>query len=135
VAVNRGTFNGGGQLSWSQPAFINQTTSPSTLNDKEWIAADWHGSSPFKDNVYVTWTRYIFNPSIEGLKMYRVHVTYTLSLNGLEPCQSAAIHSLSFRVEGLVVWLMKAGWLQLSWPPPLNVPRLTATVFGALARL
>ena len=63
VAVNRGTFNGGGQLSWSQPAFINQTTSPSTLNDKEWIAADWHGSSPFKDNVYVTWTRYIFNPS------------------------------------------------------------------------
>jgi len=63
VAVNRGTFNGSGQLSWSAPTFINQTTSPSTLNDKEWIAADWHAASPFKDRVYVTWTRYIFNAS------------------------------------------------------------------------
>ncbi|TMC46408.1 MAG: hypothetical protein E6J23_03090, partial [Chloroflexi bacterium] len=38
VAVNRGTFDSSGKLSWSQPTFINQTTSPSTLNDKEWIA-------------------------------------------------------------------------------------------------
>jgi len=37
VAVNRGTFDGSGNLSWSAPTFINQTTSPSTLNDKEWI--------------------------------------------------------------------------------------------------
>ena len=61
VAVNKGTFNGGGQLSWGPPVFINQTTAPSTLNDKEWIAADWHVSSPFRDRVYVSWTRYIFN--------------------------------------------------------------------------
>jgi hypothetical protein len=61
VAVNRGTFDGGGQLSWGPPTFINQTTSPSTLNDKEWIAADWHASSPFRDRVYVSWTRYIFS--------------------------------------------------------------------------
>jgi hypothetical protein len=60
VAVNKGTFNGGGQLSWGPPTFINQTTSPSTLNDKEWIAADSHTTSPFRDRVYVTWTRYIF---------------------------------------------------------------------------
>jgi hypothetical protein len=60
VAVNRGTFNGSGQLSWSAPTFINQTTSPSTLNDKEWIAADAHAASPFRDRVYVTWTRYLF---------------------------------------------------------------------------
>lgn len=61
VAVNKGTFNGSGQLSWGAPTFINQTTSPSTLNDKEWIAADAHTTSPFRDRVYVTWTRYIFS--------------------------------------------------------------------------
>jgi hypothetical protein len=62
VAVNKGTFDGGGNLTWSAPVFINQTTSPSTLNDKEWIAADSHAASPFRDRVYVTWTRFIFNP-------------------------------------------------------------------------
>jgi hypothetical protein len=62
VEVNRGTFSGGGQLTWGAPRFINQTTAPSTLNDKEWIAADWHVSSPFRDRVYVSWTRFLFNP-------------------------------------------------------------------------
>lgn len=62
VAVNKGTFDGSGELTWNLPAFINQTTSPSTLNDKEWIAADWHASSPFRDRVYVSWTRFLFNP-------------------------------------------------------------------------
>jgi len=61
VAVNRGTFDGSGHLSWSAPTFINQTTAPSTLNDKEWIAVDSHASSPFRDRIYVTWTRYIFS--------------------------------------------------------------------------
>lgn len=61
VAVNKGTFSGG-NLSWSQPTFINQTTSPSTLNDKEWIAVDSHTGSPFQDRIYVTWTRFLFNP-------------------------------------------------------------------------
>jgi hypothetical protein len=61
VAVNKGTFSGSGQLSWGPPTFINQTTSPSVLNDKEWIGADWHVSSPFRDRVYVSWTRYLFN--------------------------------------------------------------------------
>ena len=62
VAVNKGTFDGSGNLTWSAPTFINQTTSPSTLNDKEWIAVDHSASSPFRDRVYVTWTRFIFNP-------------------------------------------------------------------------
>ena len=62
VTVSKGTFGPGG-LTWSQPTFINQTTSPSTLNDKEWIAADSHATSPFRDRVYVTWTRFLFNPS------------------------------------------------------------------------
>jgi hypothetical protein len=62
VTVNKGTFDGSGNLSWSAPTFINQTTSPSTLNDKEWIAVDHNASSPFRDRIYVTWTRFIFNP-------------------------------------------------------------------------
>ncbi|MEP6893559.1 MAG: sialidase family protein [Gaiellaceae bacterium] len=61
VAVNRGTFDGGGNLTWGPPTFINPTTAPSVLNDKEWIAADSHASSPFRDRVYVSFTRYIFN--------------------------------------------------------------------------
>ena len=63
VAVNAGTFDGSGALSWSQPTFINPTTSPATLNDKEWIAVDSHVGSPFQDRVYVSWTRFIFNPA------------------------------------------------------------------------
>jgi hypothetical protein len=62
VAVNRGTFAASGMLTWSQPTFIDQTTSPAILNDKEWIAADANASSPFRDRVYVTFTRFIFNP-------------------------------------------------------------------------
>jgi hypothetical protein len=62
VAVNKGTFDASGNLTWSAPVFINQTTAPSTINDKEWIVADSNTASPFRDNVYVTWTRFIFNP-------------------------------------------------------------------------
>jgi len=61
IAVNRGTFDGSGNLSWSAPTFINQTTSPAVLNDKEWIAVDDNTSSPFRDRIYVTFTRFLFN--------------------------------------------------------------------------
>lgn len=63
VTVNRGTFGGSGSLTWSAPTFINPTTSPTVLNDKEWVAADANVGSPFRDRVYVSWTRYLFNPS------------------------------------------------------------------------
>ncbi len=61
VTVSRGTFNGSGQLSWGAPTFVNATTSPSIFNDKEWIAADANSGSPFRDRVYLTWTRFVFN--------------------------------------------------------------------------
>jgi hypothetical protein len=60
VEVSRGTFPSG-HLSWGAPTWINATTSPSTLNDKEWIAVDSHIGSPFQDRIYVTWTRFKFN--------------------------------------------------------------------------
>ena len=63
VTVNRGTFDDAGQLSWSAPTFINATTASSTMNDKEWIAADANPDSKFRDRVYVTWTRFLFSPS------------------------------------------------------------------------
>jgi hypothetical protein len=62
VAVNKGTFDESGALSWGPPTFIGQTTAPSIFNDKEWIGADTHPGSPFQDRVYVSWTRFIFNP-------------------------------------------------------------------------
>ena len=62
VAVNKGTFDGSGNLTWGPPTFIDQTTSPAVFNDKEWIAADSNPDSPFRDRVYVTFTRFIFNP-------------------------------------------------------------------------
>ena len=62
VAVNKGTFDNSGHLTWSAPTFINATTAPSTLNDKPWVAVDSHASSAFRDRVYVSWTRFIFNP-------------------------------------------------------------------------
>jgi hypothetical protein len=61
VAVNKGTFDGSGNLTWGPPTFINPTTSPSTLNDKEWIAVDSHVGSPFEDRIYVSWTRFLFS--------------------------------------------------------------------------
>jgi hypothetical protein len=61
VAVNKGTFDSSGNLTWGPPTFIDQTTSPAVLNDKEWIAADSNPSSPFRDRVYVTYTRFVFN--------------------------------------------------------------------------
>jgi hypothetical protein len=60
VTVSRGTFSGG-NLSWSAPTFINATTAPAVLNDKEWIAVDHNPASRFRDRIYVTWTRFLFN--------------------------------------------------------------------------
>ena len=77
VAVNKGTFDGSGTLSWGPPTFINQTTSPSTLNDKEWIAADWHVSSPYRDRLYVSWTRFLFNPANGAYKQSPIFFSYS----------------------------------------------------------
>lgn len=77
VTVNKGTFDGSGNLTWNLPTFINQTKSPSTLNDKEWIAADWHVSSPYRDRVYVSWTRFIFNPSLGSYVQSPIFFAYS----------------------------------------------------------
>ena len=77
VAVNRGTFDRAGILSWGAPTFINPTTSPAIFNDKEWIAADSHTSSPFRDRVYVTWTRFVFNAATGAYVQSPISVAYS----------------------------------------------------------
>jgi hypothetical protein len=77
VAVNKGTFDGGGNLTWGPPTFINPTTSPSTLNDKEWIAADWHSGSPFQDRIYVSWTRFLFSAGTGGYVQSPIFFAYS----------------------------------------------------------
>src|SRR6266540_4527926 len=62
ITVSQGTFDAEGLLTWSPPTFLGQTTAPSTINDKEWIGVDANPSSPFRDRVYVSWTRFLFNP-------------------------------------------------------------------------
>jgi hypothetical protein len=82
VAVNKGSFDGSGHLAWGAPVFINPTTSPSTLNDKEWIAVDHNASSPFRDTVYVTWTRFKFNGSAGNGKYTQSPIFFVKSTDG-----------------------------------------------------
>jgi hypothetical protein len=62
VTLSKGTFDTSGNLHWGAPTFIGQTTSPSTFNDKPWSTSDNNPSSPFYGRIYVSWTRFIFNP-------------------------------------------------------------------------
>ena len=77
VEVSKGTFDGGGALSWGAPTWINPTTAPSTFNDKEWIAVDSHPTSPFRDRVYVSWTRFIFNGATGAYKQSPIAFAYS----------------------------------------------------------
>lgn len=61
VEVSKGTISGA-SLTWSQPSWVTQTNNPAIFNDKEWIAADHYAASPFRDRVYVSYTRFIFTP-------------------------------------------------------------------------
>jgi hypothetical protein len=57
-----------GGSTWTQPATVargvgaiaNGPTAVIVFNDKEWGTADANASSPLKNNVYVTWTRFLF---------------------------------------------------------------------------
>lgn len=77
VTVNKGTFDSSGKLTWGPPVFINQTNSPSILNDKEWIAVDSNPASPFYGRVYVTWTRFLFNPATGGYVQSPIAMVYS----------------------------------------------------------
>ena len=62
VEVSKGTI-AGNSLTWSQPTWVTQTNNNAVFNDKEWVAADHYSASPFRDRVYVSYTRFIFSAS------------------------------------------------------------------------
>src|SRR5437870_1988077 len=80
VAVNKGTFDKHGALRWGPPAVIGQTEDPTILDDKEWIAADSHEGSRFRDRVYVTWTLYSFD-AVTG-DYIQSPIAFSFSKNG-----------------------------------------------------
>jgi hypothetical protein len=43
------------------PYVVTENNDPAIFNDKEFITADAHAGSPFRDNVYVTWSRFECN--------------------------------------------------------------------------
>ncbi len=77
VTVNKGTFDNSGHLTWSAPTFINPTTSPAVLNDKEWIGVDANASSSFRDRIYVSWTRYVFNANNGNYVQSPIYFVYS----------------------------------------------------------
>ncbi len=77
VTVSKGTFDANGELTWGMPPVINPTTSPALLNDKEWMAIDTHAASPFVNRIYVTWTRFVFNPTTGGYVQSPIAFAYS----------------------------------------------------------
>ncbi len=43
------------------PYVVTENNDPTFFNDKEFIVADSHNGSPFRDNVYITWSRFECN--------------------------------------------------------------------------
>ena len=77
VTVNKGTFSSGGAVTWGPPTFINPTTSPAIFNDKEWIAVDHYATSSFRDRVYVSWTRFVFNANTGAYVQSPISLVYS----------------------------------------------------------
>ena len=77
VTLSKGTFDASGNLHWGPPTFIGQTKSPSTLNDKPWSAIDNSPASPFYGRIYISWTRFIFNPSNGAYKQSPIIFAYS----------------------------------------------------------
>ncbi len=59
ITVSRSTDKG---ASWSDPVLATNKTNPVDFNDKEAIWVDRSAASPFKGNVYVSWTLFVGVP-------------------------------------------------------------------------
>ena len=55
--------NDGGQT-WSDPVLATDKTNPVDFNDKETVWVDKSPTSPFKGNVYVSWTLFVGVPGV-----------------------------------------------------------------------
>src|SRR5438445_219789 len=77
VTLSKGTFDTSGNLHWGLPTFIGQTKAASTLNDKPWSTADNNPASAFYGRIYISWTRFIFNPSNGAYKQSPIIFAYS----------------------------------------------------------
>src|SRR5467141_4594767 len=77
VTLSKGTFDSSGNLHWGLPTFIGQTKSASTLNDKPWSTVDNNPASPFYGRIYISWTRFIFNPHTGAYVQSPIIFTYS----------------------------------------------------------
>src|SRR6266705_3172343 len=77
VTLSKGTFDTSGNLHWGLPTFIGQTKAASTLNDKPWSTVDNNPASSFYGRIYVSWTRFIFNPSNGAYKQSPIIFAYS----------------------------------------------------------
>jgi len=57
IQVSRSTDGG---KTFSVPVVIDQSTSPAVFEDKEYLTVDTNSGSPFRNSVYITWTRFAF---------------------------------------------------------------------------
>ncbi len=126
VAVNVGTFDSSGALSWSQPTFINPTTSPAILNDKEWIGVDSHVGSPFQDRVYVSWTRFIFNPINGRYVQSPIAFVYSTD-NGATFSQPQLISGNVLYGQGSHITVGPDGTVYVFWDASTRLAQLDST--------
>ncbi len=147
IAVNKGTFDGSGALSWGPPTFIGQTTAPAILNDKEWIGVDTHAGSPFLDRVYVSWTRFLFNPHngryVQGPIMFAFSSDGGSTFSDPQLIVGDVLYDQGSRVvvgaDGTVyvfwegstrlatfngIWMVKSGDGGVTWSSPVEVAPL-----------
>src|SRR6266516_493294 len=75
--IEQGNLRQKRQSSLGTSHLIGQTTSPSTLNDKPWSTIDNNPASPFYGRIYVSWTRFIFNPSNGAYKQSPIIFAYS----------------------------------------------------------
>lgn len=64
------------------PGVVVNDNDAGIVHDKEFITADQHASSPKRDNVYVTWTRFRFACGSKGTGFCESPIYFSQSVNG-----------------------------------------------------
>lgn len=80
IHFNRGSFDADGVLHWSAPIFLNTVgNNAHRFNDKPWLAIDQSAASPYKDRIYLAWTREEFTGQGADLQQ---PIVFTYSTDG-----------------------------------------------------
>jgi hypothetical protein len=112
MTVSRST-NGG--ATWSNPVLATDATNPVDFNDKEAIWVDKSASSPFADNVYVSWTLFVgpkgraepivFSRSTDGGRTFSPAIKLSASFNNnVLPGRQGSVIRTAPNGDVYVVW-------------------------------